>query len=290
MIFESVLPFPSQTSSRLSCGLLALWVAGWFVLVAGCYQSSPAPAPQATVDMLIALLDDCDAAIRQTAADALGKIGDQKAELFLIRALHDSDPTVREAAARSLGRLSALGLEGGTALVTLLRDSDNSVRRAAAQALGASEGIPALASTLANLLTSPDSTVRQAAGHALMLVDGREAFAALSKGTTDADPVVRQWAVAALGESGDARAVPVLLDRLQHDSMAEVRAEAAYRLRFVGDGSVAAELETVVKRESSLDVKRWAEMSQVELRKGFGSDSRPRLTPQGGFEFSHQYP
>lgn len=237
--------------------------------MAGCYQDAPALTPQATIDMLITLLGDRDASIRLTAAEALGKIGDQQAEPYLIRALHDSEPTVREAAARSVGRLSAVGVETGTELVALLRDPDRSVRRAAAQALGAGERTPALVSALAGLLTSPDPTVRQAAGHTLLLLDAREAFAALSKGTTDADPTVRQWAVAALGESGDARAVPVLLDRLRHDSKAGVRTEAAYRLRFVGDSSVAAELETIMQRDGSLDVKRWA--GKIRLDSGRGS-------------------
>ena len=290
MSVESVLPIPFQAPSRLSRVLLTLWVTGWFLFLAGCYQDSAAPAPPATVNMLIALLDDRDTAIRHTAADALGKIGDQKAEVFLIRALHDSESTVREAAARSLGRLPALSLEGGAAVVTLLHDHDNSVRHAAAQALAVSEGVSDLASILADLLISPDTTVRQAAGHALTVVDGREAFVALSKGSTDADPAVRQWVVAALGESGDERAVPVLLDRLQHDTIPAVRAEAAYRLRFIGNGSVAAKLEAVAEREKSLDVKRWAEMSQMELRKGFGSDSKPRRAPQGAVELSHRYP
>jgi HEAT repeat protein len=194
----------------------------------------------------------------------LGKIGDQKAEPFLLRALHDSDSTVREAAARSMGRLSAVGVEAGTELVALLRDPDTSVRHAAAQALGAGGVTPAPASAVAGLLTSPDPAVRQAAGHALLLVDAREAFVALSKGVTDTDPAVRQWVVAALGESGDSRAVPVLLDRLRHDSVAGVRTEAAYRLRFVGNGLVAAELETIMQRDSSRDVKRWAEKSLMD--------------------------
>ena len=247
--------------------LLTLWVLCWITLAGGCYHDTT-PTPQATIEMLITLLGDRDASIRLTAAEGLGKIGDQKAEPFLMRAFHDSEPKVREAAARSVGQLSVAGAETGTELVALLRDTDPSVRRAAAQALGAVEGTSALAFTLVDLLTSPDPTVRQVAGHALLLVDAREAFGALSMGATDADPAVRQWTVAALGESGDARAVPILLDRLRHDSVTSVRAEAAYRLRFVGDESVIAELETIVQRDSSLDIKRWAGKSQMELGRG----------------------
>ena len=267
MTFTTV-PFSlSKILNRLRWFLLTFWLTCLIAPTAGCYQDTPALEPQATVDLLIILLSDRDTAIRLTAAEALGKIGDQKAERFLFRALHDSDPTVREAAARSVGWLSAVGTEVETELVTLLRDPNVFVRRAAAQALGTVGRTPTLASSLAGLLTSPDTTVRQAAGHALLLVDGHETIAALSKGTTDADPVVRQWAVAALGETGGTRAVPVLLERLRHDSTASVRAEAAYRLRFLGNESVAAEMDTIVQQDSSLDVKRWAGKDPIDSRR-----------------------
>ncbi|MGQ0696138.1 MAG: HEAT repeat domain-containing protein [Nitrospiraceae bacterium] len=239
-------------------------MATWITPTAGCYQDAPAPTLQTTIDSLIALLDDPDASTRLTAAEALGKIGDRKAEPFLLLALHDVDPRVREAASRSVGQLPSVGVGAGTELVTLLHDPDISVRRAAAQALGAVERTSALASALGSLLGSADPAVRQAAGHALLLVGAGEAVAALSNGTSDSDPAVRQWAVAALGESGDLRAVPVLLDRLRHDSAAGVRAEAAYRLRFVEDSSVAVEVETILQRDSSMDVKRWIGKSPMD--------------------------
>lgn len=257
MIFDSALSFPSERSNRPAWFLLTLWVACWIALTAGCYQDGPAPTLQTTIDRLITLLDDPDASIRTTAAEALGKIGDQKAEPYLLLALDDADAGVRKAASRSVGQLPAIGGGAGTKLVALLRDPDISVRRAAAQALGAVEGTPELASSLTSLLTSPDPAVRQAAGHALLLVGTSEAFAALSMGTTDADPTVRQWTVAALGESDDPRAVPVLLDRLRHDSAVGVRVEAAYRLRFIGDSSVAVEVETILQQDRSIDVRRW---------------------------------
>jgi HEAT repeat protein len=221
--------------------------------------------------VLVSLLADRESSIRQTAAEALGKIGDQQAEPFLIQTLRDPDPVVREAAARGIGRLSSVRAGAGTELMALLHDPDRSVRGAAAQALGAVEGTSSLAAALGGLLTDRDPAVRQEAGHALLLLDAREAFVALSGGTTDPDPAVRQWAVAALGESGDARAVPVLLDRLRHDSAARVRVEAAYRLRFVGDGSVTDELERIVQRDGSADVKLWAGKTQMVL----GSASTP---------------
>ena len=216
------------------------------------------------MEILITLLGDREAMVRLTAAEALGKIGDRKAGPFLLQALHDSDPRVREAAARSMGALSAAGEGGESELVALLSDPDILVRHAAAQALGAREETPALMSALTGLMTDPDPTVRQAAVHALLLVDGTGALQALSAGVTDNDPMVRQWITAALGETGDVRAGPVLLHRLQHDPVAGVRAEAAYRLQYIGDGSAAAESKTIAEKDSSPDVRRWAEQRQED--------------------------
>jgi HEAT repeat protein len=216
------------------------------------------------MEMLITLLEDRETTVRLTAADALGKIGDRKAEPFLLQAVHDSDPRVREAAVRSLGALSDAGGEAELELVRLLSDPEFGVRHAAAQALGTREGTPALISALTGLLTNPDPIVRQAAVHTLLLVDGHGALQALSAGVTDDDPIVRQWVIAALGETGDARAGPVLLERLRHDPAAGVRAEAAYRLQYIGDGSAAAEAKTIAEKDSSPDVRRWAEQRQGE--------------------------
>jgi HEAT repeat protein len=208
--------------------------------------------------ILVTLLDDPQAIVRLTAAEALGKIGDGKAGPFLLPVLHDPDPKVRAAAARSVGALSVTGKEVETELAALLADPDPPVRHAAAQALGIREATPTLTSALTGLLINPDPAVRQAAGHALLLVERHGALQALSRAVTDEDPTVRQWAVAALGETGDVRATPVLLERLRHDPVASVRAEAAYRLQYVGEGSAASEVDAIVEEESSQDVKRWA--------------------------------
>ena len=160
----------SPSMSRPSTGpeplLLTLWFTCWLAATAGCYQDVPPSAPHATVERLITLLEDREAAVRLTAAEALGKIGDRKAGPFLMQAVHDSDPRVREAAARSLGSLSAAGGDAESELVRLLSDPDILVRHAAAQALGTRESTPALTSALTGLLTDPDPTVRRAAAHA----------------------------------------------------------------------------------------------------------------------------
>ena len=238
------------------------------------------------------LLDDPEASVRQTAADALGKIGDQSAESVLVRALHDAEPAVREAAARGLSRLSSLSPETAAVLVLLLQDSHVAVQRTAAQALGAAEGNSGLVSSLEALLSSADATVRQSAVHALFLLDPGKASTvdALSRRTKDTDPVVRRWAVAALAESGDPRAVSLVMDRLRHDPVEEVRAEAAYRLRFLGDGSIADELEAIAQRGGNAEISRWTVTSQQALRKGPDFDSAPLSDPLTAPVPSHRSP
>jgi HEAT repeat protein len=257
-------------SSRSFQFLLIWWLTSWVAFTAGCYQHVPAPDPEAAIERLVPLLTDPDPTVRLTAAEALGKIGNQKATSFLLSTLHDSETNVREAAAKSLGGLSASGPEVETALVTLLSDPVDSVRRTAAQALGTGERSVALTAVLADLLGHSDPRVRQAAGHALLLIEGHKAFAALAKSTTDNDPAVRQWVLAALGETGDARARPMLLERLRHDPAPGVRAEAAYRLRYLAESSVE-QLDSIIKAESNLDVKRWLRKALVDS----GSGSAP---------------
>jgi HEAT repeat protein len=259
--------------------------------MSGCYQET-VPVRENTVHTLTMLLNDPEASVRQTAADALGKIGDQSAESFLVRSLQDADPAVREAAARGLSRLSTLRPETAAELVRLLQDSHPAVQRTAAQALGAAEGNSGLVSSLKALLSSADATVRQSALHALFLLDAGQASTvdALSRRTTDIDPVVRRWAVAALAESGDPRAVSWVMDRLRHDPVEEVRAEAAYRLRFLGDGSIADELGTIGQRGGNAEISRWTVSSQRALKKGPDFDSAPLPDPLTAPGPSHQSP
>lgn len=242
-------------------------------LLAGCRQDAPPPEPRAATQILTALLNDREGWLRQTAADALGKIGEPSVEPFLIQTLRDPEPAVRAAAVRSLGRLSPKSQGAGAVLLSLLRDPDLAVRRAAAQALGTIDGPAALAPAVAAHLTDSDPAVREAAAHALSLMEAREVWEALAAGAADAHPAIRQWAVAALGESGRGRTLAVLADRVRCDRAPEVRAEAAYRLGVIGNWSVLADLEAVAGRDPNADVRRWARRSVEEIKKGSGSDS-----------------
>lgn len=137
MIHSSLFSILSLDIYRTTWSLFVFLFLTCFSLTVGCYQDSPAPDPEKTVDILITLLDDRDTLVRGNAAEALGKIGDLKSKPLLLRKLEDPDPSVREAAARSLGSLSGLDSETRFKLTLLLLDEDMSVRQAASQVLNA---------------------------------------------------------------------------------------------------------------------------------------------------------
>lgn len=266
-----VLPF--HTSYHHLWPILC-WIACLYGLAAaGCYDTVP-PDPQGAQELLSPLLRDPDPLVRRTAAESLGKIGDPTAAPLLTEALHDSDAAVREAAARALGRLPSVNSSIGEALIGFLRDPDEDVRRAAAQALAAAEWQPSMLDRLAVLLQDPEAAVRRAAGHALLSAEGRTSrvTAALAEAAEDPDPMVRQWAIAALAEISGEEAAPALVERLARDRAEGVRTEAAYRLGFVGDRSVVAKLDGAALRDASAGLRRWLQQSRAALTKGSGSD------------------
>ena len=127
---------------------------------------------------LVAALKDEDRDVRDSAAAALGRLGQAGPEAVaaLVAALKDEYWDVRDSAAAALGRLGQAGPEEVAALVAALKDEDPGVRRLAAEASG---------------------RLGQA---------GPEVVAALVAALKDKDRDVRRRAAAALGRLGQARA------------------------------------------------------------------------------------
>lgn len=86
------------------------------------------------VQPLLPLLNDPSPDVQWVTAQALGKLHDRRAVEPLIRALRDSDHWVRKGAAWALGEIE--DERAVPALVPLLRDRKKAVRIAAAEALG----------------------------------------------------------------------------------------------------------------------------------------------------------
>jgi HEAT repeat protein len=232
----------------------------------------------AAVLPLVGKIQDGQPAVRRAVVRALGGLGDPRATGALVLALRDGDETVRVSAVDALGRLGAP--EGATALGALLKsDASESVRKAAARGLGrirSREAIEALievlgdpvldasaersllelgASSIPRLepclgLTHPGPNVsgcvrvlaRLRAPHGLSLI--QEVW---RRGGID--PEV---ALGALGDLGDSRALPLLLERLA-DPEARVRRAAMEALAQLlqpehPDGRAVQPIQTAMSR------------------------------------------
>ncbi|MBX7221330.1 MAG: HEAT repeat domain-containing protein [Blastocatellia bacterium] len=145
---------------------------------------------------LIHVLKDNDKEVQAAAAEALGKIGDQRAVEFLLPSLKHWDVEVRRLTAAALGRIpDARSVEPLQALAE--KDTDGRVRAAAALALG----------------TIGDQT-------AIDLLMGR---------LGDKDPEVRQAAAMSLGRLRNPYATQALVNAL-NDDYADVREAIALAL------------------------------------------------------------
>lgn len=100
-----------------------------------------------------------DWGVRETAADALARIGDA-AVPSLVETLEDPDRDVRAQAARALARMGPRAEPAIPALIAALNDSDKEVRMGAARALGqigpaASEAVPDLINAIKDPRNKP---------------------------------------------------------------------------------------------------------------------------------------
>jgi len=140
---------------------------------------------------LVQDLRDGDDAARDSAVEALGKIGSEEAVVALIQALQDERNTVRVRVADALGRIGSQ--QATLALVQILRDEDDSVRKSAVEALGK--------------------------------IGSEEVVPALIQALKDAAAGVRSGAASSLGRIGSALAVPALERALEteKDTLVRVR-------------------------------------------------------------------
>ncbi|MGQ0811434.1 MAG: HEAT repeat domain-containing protein [Nitrospiraceae bacterium] len=215
---------------------------------------------------LEALLSDKSSDVRRTAAESLGKIGSRTSARALVDVLSDEVATVRQASAVALGRFgNSVGDQAGMPLLLRLTDQSDAVRTSAARAISEFGETPAVVDRLEKLLRSPDVRTRRATVLALQAIDTPVSFSVLAEALRDHDPLVRQGAVAALGELADARAIPLFRARLQHDVAVGVRSEAAFRLGKIGDRTVVVDLEKAAERDPNAEVRRWAQWARQEL-------------------------
>jgi HEAT repeat protein len=208
------------------------------------------------------LIDDLKnerSSVRWAAAEALGKIGDERAVAPLKDALQDENSSVRRAVIEALGKL---GTPAVLALINVLENGDDDAQWTAARMLGRigdAQAVPALIDAL------KISSLCKAAVKALdrigwipnsgedgafywiakrkwehCVVIGAPAILPLIDAIESGDDDLRWGAAETLGMIGDVRAVSALIHALK-DEDDNVRCAAAEALGKIGDvGAVAA--------------------------------------------------
>jgi len=153
---------------------------------------------------LISSLQEDTSEIRQAAAYALGKLGDQQAVELLREALYDDHAGVRREALDSLIQLEAV-----EALIEALSHPDEDIRRSAVWAVYDLK-YPQALEPLIGLLKDESDSIRQVTCFALRNLGDARAVQPLIDVLSDSDEYVRKAAVEALGEIGDPRAIEPL--------------------------------------------------------------------------------
>ena len=205
------------------------------------------------VEPLSSALNDEDLVVAMAARDALIKIGAPAVEP-LLGVLKEGDKEARKRAAAALGKIGAPAVES---LLAALKSDDNVVRKTAVEALG-KMGIPAVVEPLLAALKDEDKAVRKSAVVALGEIGDAQAVEPLCSALQDEDKAVRKSAVEALGELGDARAVEPLCSALQ-DEDRDVRFGAATALGKLGDARAMEPLLVALKDDDKAVRKRAAD-------------------------------
>lgn len=179
-----------------------------------------------------------DPALRLGAVIALGRLPGGACDI-LAALLDDPDPAVRTAAAEGVARCPAPEVEAqiGDALD---RERDGKVRHALVAALGAIGG-PAAATRLAGLATDADPATRFAAVRALGRSGAPEALSPLLEALAEGDVPLQVAALEAIGELGDARGGEALARRMDEPER-EVRRAAAAALQQAAPPAAAGRL------------------------------------------------
>ncbi len=212
------------------------------------------------VDALLkALLEDQESDVRWRASYALGSIGSERAVDALLKALLEAQESdVRQRAAEALG---SIGSERAVdaLLKALLEDQDSYVRVSAASALGRIGSQRAVDALLKALLEDQDSYVRRRAAEALGSIGSERAVDALLKALLeDQESGVRRSAASALGRIGSERAVDALLKALLDAQEFYVRVSAASALGSIGSERVVDALLKALLEDQESYVRRRA--------------------------------
>jgi HEAT repeat protein len=198
------------------------------------------------VDPLIAALQDEEMGVQIEAAAALAEIGDARAIAPLIAMLIGNDSIVMDQVMASLVKIGSPAVEP---LISSVQNPAGDVRRRVVEVLGKipdERTIPALIAALAD----PDTLVQFTAQDSLT-AKGASAVDPLAAVLKDTDPARRGQAATLLGQIGNARAVPPLIAALD-DSEEIVRWDVSTALAAIGAPAVDALIDALSSTNAAI--------------------------------------
>jgi serine/threonine-protein kinase len=261
----SILRFVEQAATKSMIPVLLPWLQtdDWIIRLSVARILGRFPTREGE-SALLQLLGDPHKSIRQTALEGLSNINNPDHVGAICKLIRDDDLSVQNKAIETVVRMKAshtvphllellqdeseyvrrgavevLNAVADTSaikdLLGVLRDQDWWVRVRAADALGTIGG-PAVVEAVLDLMQDEDPFIRRSAVEILNTTSDERTFDALVNAVAnDSDWWVRERAIDALAQLGDARAVPVLLPLLSQD--AEVARVAIRALATIGDPS-----------------------------------------------------
>ena len=186
--------------------------------------------------------------------------------MALVSALSDPDEEVRQWSAWSLGNFEdSLPKEALVGLVQHVADPSESVRQAVVLALRLTTISKELMQVLAEAYTISTHATQLTIIQTLAQFEFPFAYRIFIQALKSPDPLIRQTAIAGLGELGDSRGLLVIRTHLLQDSDVGVRAEAAFRLGKLGGPADEPALRQARDTDPTPTVHFWATWSLNQI-------------------------
>lgn len=192
--------------------------------------------------------------VRIAAIDALEKIATDGAVPVMVAAVHVPDPTVRTRATEALSNVAQSGaVDLALAIIALLRSGVPDVRRIGAHlARSARDDEGEFAGRLLGFLKDEDWWVRERVLDALIELMGSALTPHLAASLDDESPVLRRFAIAGLVRLRDPGALGAVLSSANTDDDWWVREQAVLATAQIGDARAIPYLEKLARDRADL--------------------------------------
>lgn len=202
--------------------------------------------------------------VRIVAAETLGKLGGQQAEIALTEAMNDPSPRVRQAAAAALGTFFEHHEEGVRALLAALKDTDPLVRAAAVGSLGNVNTFK-VDGPVAEMASDDFAFVRKQVAASLRRLEATEHVLTTIRLLADSDMSVRMEAAQTLGSFHDEKAISPMVARLSDPDKFVRRAVSKGLVALQMADQIVPKLVAQLKNEAA-EVRREAAWALGEYR------------------------